>query len=58
LRDGHLEDIVVEKSSGVELLDRAAERALYLSDPLPPLPNTYPRDRGGVHLLFEYSDRY
>lgn len=58
LRDGHLEDIVVEKSSGVELLDRAAERALYLSDPLPPLPNTYPRDRVGVHLLFEYSDRY
>lgn len=57
-RDGHIEAVVVEKSSGVELLDRAAERAILLSDPLPPLPNSYPRDRVGVHLLFEYSDRF
>ena len=57
LRDGRLQNIEVEKSSGVPQLDRAASRAVYLSDPLPPLPQSYPRDRVGVHLRFEYSDR-
>ena len=57
LNDGRLQDIQVEKSSGVPQLDRAASRAVYLSDPLPPLPQSYPRDRVGVHLRFEYSDR-
>ena len=40
-----------------DLLDRAALRAVILSDPMPPLPNSYPRDRVGVHLQFTYSDR-
>ena len=56
MRDGRLQDIQVEESSGVPQLDRAASRAVYLSDPLPPLPQSYPRDRVGVHLRFEYSD--
>jgi len=58
LKDGHLEDVRVEQSSGVSILDRAASRAVYLSDPMPPLPNSYPRDRVGVHLRFQYSDTY
>lgn len=57
-RDGHVENVEVETTSGVALLDRAAERAVLLSDPMPPLPNSYPRDQVGVHLRFEYSDRY
>ncbi len=57
MRDGRLQDIQVEESSGVPQLDRAASRAVYLSDPLPPLPQSYPRDRVGVHLRFEYSDQ-
>ena len=57
LKDGRLQDIQVEKSSGVPQLDRAASRAVYLSDPMPPLPQSYPRDRLGVHLLFEHSDQ-
>jgi TonB family protein len=57
LKDGRLQDVQVEKSCGVALLDRAAHRAVFLSDPLPPLPNSYPRDQVGVHLRFEYSDQ-
>ncbi len=57
LKDGRLQDVQVEKSSGVPQLDRAASRAVYLSDPMPPLPQSYPRDRVGVHLRFEHSDR-
>jgi TonB family protein len=58
LKDGRLHDIQVEQSSGVAMLDRAASRAVYLADPMPPLPQSYPRDRVGVHLRFEYSDKY
>jgi TonB family protein len=56
-KDGHLEGVAVEQSSGIAMLDRAAERAVYLSDPLPMLPNSYPRDRVGVHLQFLYSEQ-
>ncbi len=56
-KDGHLESVEVETSSGIAVLDRAAERAVYLSDPLSPLPNSYPRDRVGIHLQFLYSDQ-
>ena len=55
LRNGSLRDVEIEQSSSVRLLDRAAERAVFLADPLPPLPNPYPRDRVGVHLRFEYT---
>ncbi len=56
-KDGHLEGVEVERSSGLAMLDRAAQRAVFLSDPLSPLPNSYPRDRVGVHLQFVYSDQ-
>jgi protein TonB len=58
LRNGSIQDAEVEQSSGFGLLDRGALRAVILSDPMPPLPNSYPRDRVGVHLRFTYSDRY
>jgi protein TonB len=56
-RDGRILDASVETSSGVSILDRSSLRAVMLSDPLPPLPNSYPRDLVGVHLLFTYTDR-
>lgn len=56
-KDGHLENVEVEQSSGIAMLDRAAQRAILLADPLPPLPDTYPKDRVGVHLQFVYSDK-
>ena len=54
-RDGNISDAEVETSSGQSLLDRAALRAVVLAEPLPRLPDSYPRDRVGVHLLFTYS---
>lgn len=56
-RDGRVLDADVETSSGIALLDRASLRAVMLADPLPPLPNSYPRDQVGVHLRFTYSDQ-
>ncbi len=54
-RDGAISDAEVETSSGQSLLDRAALRAVVLAEPLPRLPDSYPRDRVGVHLLFTYE---
>jgi TonB family protein len=56
-KDGHIENVAIEQSSGIAMLDRAAERAVFLASPLPMLPNSYPRDRVGVHLQFLYSDQ-
>jgi TonB family protein len=56
-RDGRILDANVETSSGVAILDRSSLRAVMLADPLPPLPNSYPRDQVGVHLRFTYTDQ-
>ena len=55
-RDGAISDAEVEQSSGQSLLDRAALRAVVLAEPLPRLPDSFPRDRVGVHLLFTYTE--
>lgn len=57
MKDGSVHDVRVEESSRVRTLDRGALRAVMLSDPLPPLPNSFPGDRVGVHVTFTYSDR-
>ena len=54
-RDGSISAAEVETSSGQSLLDRSALRAVVLAEPLPRLPESYPRDRVGVHLLFTYG---
>jgi TonB family protein len=56
-RDGRILDAEVETSSGVTILDRSSLRAVMLADPMPPLPNSYPRDQVGVHLRFTYTDQ-
>ena len=58
LKDGSVANVEIEQSSRVSVLDRGAMRAVLLADPMPPLPNSYPRDRVGVHLRFTYSDNY
>lgn len=58
LKDGSVADVEIEQSSRVSILDRSSMRAVMLADPMPPLPNSYPRDRVGVHLRFTYSDNY
>jgi protein TonB len=50
--DGRLDTIEIEESSGHPSFDRAALRALYASNPLPPLPPAYTQPSLTVHLSF------
>lgn len=50
--DGRLDAIEIEESSGHPSFDRAALRALYASNPLPPLPPAYLQSSLTVHLSF------
>ncbi len=52
LSDGRVTDIALEESSGVPSFDRAALRALYAANPLPPLPPAYRKPSLTVHLAF------
>ena len=52
LKDGRLEGIRLEESSGVPSFDRAALRAIYAANPLPPLPPAYGKPSLTVHLSF------
>ncbi len=53
LKDGRLQDIQLETSSGFVLLDNEAARALRVAR-LPPLPSRYTNPTLTVHLEFEY----
>lgn len=53
-RNGAIRGLSMESASGVEFFDRAALRAVQLSDPMPPLPMGYPGTDLGVHFGFEY----
>jgi protein TonB len=52
-RDGSISEVRVEKSSGLPFVDRAAQRAVLTSSPLPPLPADFHENSLGVHLKFE-----
>jgi periplasmic protein TonB len=51
-RSGQVADVKVEAGSGISYYDRAAVRAVFAANPLPPLPNDYLNDQLGVHLRF------
>jgi TonB family protein len=51
-RDGRLDGIALEASSGSPSFDRAALRAMYAANPLPPLPPAYRTPTLTVHLTF------
>jgi TonB family protein len=53
-RDGTITDIQVEKGAN-QYLDIASQRALTLTQRLPPLPAAFTPDRLTVHLDFEYK---
>jgi TonB family protein len=53
-RNGRISDITVLNSSGVQMLDFFAERALKLTT-LPPLPPAYTEPSLAVRLAFEYT---
>ncbi|MCP4899622.1 MAG: TonB family protein [bacterium] len=52
LKTGRVEGIQLEESSGVSTFDRAALRALYATNPLPPLPPAYSKSSLTIHLTF------
>ena len=54
LRDGTIISPRVEKSSGVPTFDRAALRAVIISNPLPQLPPDYQEQQLTVYIDFEY----
>ena len=51
-KEGRIEAIEVEKSSGNNQFDQAAMRAVYAAAPLPPLPEGLNEDRLNVHFSF------
>lgn len=53
LRSGQVTDVKVDSTSGVSYYDRAAARAVYAANPLPPLPPDYRNESLGVHLKFQ-----
>lgn len=54
-RDGRMTDIVAERSSGVNVLDLNAQRALYRTRQLMALPPQFPNPTLTVHLNFQYT---
>ena len=54
-RDGVLQDVVLEKSSNFPIADLAAQRAVVLTERLPPLPDAFPNPTLTVHLNFQYQ---
>jgi len=52
-KDGSVDEIVLERSSGDSVLDRSAVRALQDSNPLPPLPNPWSKESIGFRFEFE-----
>ena len=53
-RDGRITDVQVERPSGFIALDMGAQRAVLVTDRLPPLPPQFPNPTLTVHLTFEY----
>jgi len=51
---GHITDVVIEASSGSALLDRGVRRAIQASDPLPPIPQGFGKDRLTARFRFIY----
>jgi TonB family protein len=54
-RDGVLESIELERSTGYPIADLAAQRAVTLTKQLPPLPAAFPNPTLTVHLNFAYQ---
>jgi protein TonB len=51
-KDGTIEAVEVEKSSGNRFFDQAAMRAISEAHPLPPLPEDIHEERLTVHFSF------
>jgi TonB family protein len=54
-RNGRVDALRVEETSGYEFFDRSAVRAVQLGDPMPPLPVGFTGGDLGVHFGFEFT---
>jgi periplasmic protein TonB len=54
-RDGRMDAVQVERSSGFTALDLNAQRAVLSTQTLPPLPEAFPNPTLTVHLNFQYT---
>ncbi|MEO0130529.1 MAG: energy transducer TonB [candidate division WOR-3 bacterium] len=54
-RDGKIEDVKIEKSSGKQDYDEYCKRAVLLTKNLPPLPDEFQAEALKIHLEFEYK---
>ena len=55
LRDGKIEGVALERSSGFAALDLESQRALLLTRQFPALPAQFPDNTLTVHLRFQYQ---
>jgi TonB family protein len=51
-RDGRISDVKIISASGLGVYDRAAVRAVYAANPLPPLPPEFRGENLGIQLRF------
>jgi len=58
IRSGRIIITEIEQSSGVAAFDGGCERAVSISQPLPPLPDQFAEEIIGIHLEFPYSSGY
>jgi len=54
-RDGKIEEVKIEKTSGKEDYDEYCKRAVLLTKNLPPLPDDFRAEALKIHLEFEYK---
>ena len=55
LRNGTIENVEIEESSGIFSVDQSARRAVFASNPLSPLPSDFRGGSVSVRFWFEYS---
>lgn len=54
LRDGTISNVQVAQSSGIQEVDRSAQRAVLASSPLAPLPQAYSGGKVHVEVYFDF----
>jgi TonB family protein len=55
-RDGRVDDVRIEQSSGNTYFDRSAMRAVRSAEPFPPLPRAFTESYLGIHFTFVQKD--
>jgi protein TonB len=53
MRDGSIRNLKLLQSSGISSLDSSVQRAILDSNPLPPIPSGFSRDRASMEFWFE-----